>query len=156
MYRVKSVAWYPTWRNECGRIDRSRKEGERLPPEVRLHLAFALDFNTASGFPGIVCCQREQVMGHRGHLDAACRKVLKGRSSHSLTSYSNSQQRVSPEPSPDCKPGMEVDSMREAVFIVSPKTLNLGSLVPTRPVTQFPVWMPMRMLTTSPLLGIRT
>ena len=30
--------------------------------------------------------------------------------------------------------GMHVDSMREAVFIVSPKMLNLGSLVPTRPL----------------------
>ena len=31
-------------------------------------------------------------------------------------------------------PGMQVDSMREAVFIVSPKMLNLGSLVPMRPL----------------------
>ena len=32
-------------------------------------------------------------------------------------------------------PGELVDSMREAVFIVSPKMENLGSLKPTRPVT---------------------
>ena len=31
-------------------------------------------------------------------------------------------------------PGVQVDSMREAVFIVSPKMLNLGSLVPMRPL----------------------
>ena len=29
---------------------------------------------------------------------------------------------------------MQVDSMREAVFIVSPKMPNLGSLVPMRPL----------------------
>ena len=42
-------------------------------------------------------------------------------------------------------------SMREAVFMESPKMENLGSLVPTRPDTHGPVWMPMRMVTASPL-----
>ena len=32
-------------------------------------------------------------------------------------------------------PGLLVDSILEAVFIVSPKMENLGSLKPTRPVT---------------------
>ena len=35
----------------------------------------------------------------------------------------------------DHSPGSHVDSMREAVFIVSPKMENLGSLLPTSPVT---------------------
>ena len=34
--------------------------------------------------------------------------------------------------------------MREAVFIESPKILNLGILEPISPVTQWPVWMPIR------------
>ena len=46
--------------------------------------------------------------------------------------------------------------MRDAVFIVSPKMLNLGSLLPTTPLTQGPVWMPMRMTTGVPSFGIRT
>ena len=41
-------------------------------------------------------------------------------------------------------PGTQVDSMREAVFIVSPKMENLGILVPISPVTHGPVWIPMR------------
>ena len=41
-------------------------------------------------------------------------------------------------------PGRLVLSMREAVFIVSPNTLNLGSLVPMRPVTTGPVCIPTR------------
>ena len=46
--------------------------------------------------------------------------------------------------------------MRDAVFIVSPKMLNLGSLLPTTPLTQGPVWMPMRMTTGVPSFGMRT
>ena len=42
------------------------------------------------------------------------------------------------------RPGTQVDSMREAVFIVSPKMENLGILEPIKPVTQGPVWMPIR------------
>ncbi len=53
-------------------------------------------------------------------------------------------------------PGMHVLSMRDAVFIVSPKTLNLGSLVPMRPVTTGPVWMPTRTRLGCPLCGIGT
>ena len=41
-------------------------------------------------------------------------------------------------------PGTQVDSMREAVLIVSPKMENLGILEPITPVIQGPVWMPMR------------
>ena len=41
-------------------------------------------------------------------------------------------------------PGMQVDSILEAVFIVSPKMENLGILDPMRPVTQSPVWIPIR------------
>ena len=39
----------------------------------------------------------------------------------------------------DFSPGLHVDSMRDAVFIVSPKMENLGSLVPMSPVTTDPV-----------------
>ena len=53
-------------------------------------------------------------------------------------------------------PGLQVDSMREAMFIASPKTLNLGSLVPMRPVTTGPVWRPMRTTVGSPVWGIMT
>ena len=53
-------------------------------------------------------------------------------------------------------PGLLVDSILEAVFMVSPKMENLGSLVPTSPETQGPVWIPIRMQTVSPLWGIRT
>ncbi len=38
------------------------------------------------------------------------------------------------------QPGLEVLSMREAVFMVSPKMLNLGSLRPISPETTGPVW----------------
>ena len=55
-----------------------------------------------------------------------------------------------------CSPGVQVLSMRDAVFIVSPKMLNLGSLLPTTPLTQGPVWMPMRITTGVPSFGIRT
>ena len=55
-----------------------------------------------------------------------------------------------------CSPGVQVLSMRDAVFIVSPKMLNLGSLLPTTPLTQGPVWMPMRMTTGVPSFGMRT
>ena len=41
-------------------------------------------------------------------------------------------------------PCLLVLSIREAVFIVSPKMENLGILDPIRPVTQGPVWRPMR------------
>ena len=41
-------------------------------------------------------------------------------------------------------PGTQVDSMREAVLIVSPNMENLGILEPITPVMQGPVWMPMR------------
>ena len=41
-------------------------------------------------------------------------------------------------------PGTQVDSMRDAVLIVSPKMENLGILEPITPVMQGPVWMPMR------------
>ena len=41
-------------------------------------------------------------------------------------------------------PGTHVDSMRDAVLIVSPKMENLGILEPITPVMQGPVWMPMR------------
>ena len=53
-------------------------------------------------------------------------------------------------------PGLQVLSMREAVFIVSPKMLNLGSLVPTSPETHGPVCSPMRIVTGSLLCGILT
>ena len=46
--------------------------------------------------------------------------------------------------------------MREAVFIVSPKTLNLGSLVPMSPVTTEPVCSPTRTWMGCPLCGIMT
>ena len=44
--------------------------------------------------------------------------------------------------------------MREAVFIVSPNTLNLGSLVPMRPVTTGPVCMPTRTCVGLPSWGM--
>ena len=53
-------------------------------------------------------------------------------------------------------PGTPVLSMREAVFIVSPNTLNLGSLVPMRPVTTGPVCMPTRTRVGLPSWGMRT
>ena len=53
-------------------------------------------------------------------------------------------------------PGTPVLSMREAVFIVSPKTLNLGSLVPMRPVTTGPVCMPTRTRVGLPSWGMTT
>ena len=46
--------------------------------------------------------------------------------------------------------------MREAVFIVSPNTLNLGSLVPMRPVTTGPVCIPTRTLVGLPSWGMGT
>ena len=42
------------------------------------------------------------------------------------------------------QPGWQLLSMRDAVFIVSPNSVNLGILEPTRPETRGPVWMPMR------------
>mmetsp|Transcript_30779 Transcript_30779/g.91470 ORF Transcript_30779/g.91470 Transcript_30779/m.91470 type:complete len:343 (+) Transcript_30779:842-1870(+) len=48
------------------------------------------------------------------------------------------------------QPTTPVDSMREAVFMVSPKSENFGSREPTRPLTQSPVWMPTRTLTMPP------
>lgn len=45
----------------------------------------------------------------------------------------------------------EVLSIREAVLMVSPKTLNLGTFVPTRPDTHGPEWRPMRTDTGWPL-----
>ena len=53
-------------------------------------------------------------------------------------------------------PGTPVLSMREAVFIVSPNTLNLGSLVPMRPVTTGPVCMPTRTRVGLPSWGMGT
>ena len=41
-------------------------------------------------------------------------------------------------------PGSDVLSILDAVFIVSPKMENLGSLVPIRPLTTGPVCMPTR------------
>jgi hypothetical protein len=54
------------------------------------------------------------------------------------------------------QPGTQVLSMREAVFIVSPKMENLGSLVPTSPETHGPVWIPIRISTGWPLCGMST
>ena len=51
-------------------------------------------------------------------------------------------------------PGMQVDSILEAVFMVSPKMLNLGSLVPMRPDTTDPVWIPTLTDVGCPLWGI--
>ena len=53
-------------------------------------------------------------------------------------------------------PGVLVLSILEAVFIESPNRLNLGSLLPTRPLTQGPLWMPIRMITGLPSVGIIT
>ena len=53
-------------------------------------------------------------------------------------------------------PGRQVLSMREAVFIVSPNTLNLGSLVPMRPVTTGPVCRPTRTIVGLPSWGMET
>ena len=53
-------------------------------------------------------------------------------------------------------PGVLVLSILEAVFIESPNRLNLGSLLPTRPLTQGPLWMPIRMTTGLPSVGIIT
>ena len=47
-------------------------------------------------------------------------------------------------------------SILDAVFMVSPKSENLGSLVPTSPVTQGPVCIPIRTWTALPLWGMRT
>ena len=53
-------------------------------------------------------------------------------------------------------PGVLVLSILEAVFIESPNRLNLGSLLPTRPLTQGPLWMPIRIMTGLPSVGIST
>mmetsp|Transcript_13491 Transcript_13491/g.33073 ORF Transcript_13491/g.33073 Transcript_13491/m.33073 type:complete len:412 (-) Transcript_13491:596-1831(-) len=54
------------------------------------------------------------------------------------------------------QPGRQVDSMRDAVLMVSPNNVNLGILAPTSPLTSGPVWMPMRSCTGSLLCGMST
>ena len=53
-------------------------------------------------------------------------------------------------------PGSDVLSILDAVFIVSPKMENLGSLVPIRPLTTGPVCMPTRTTVGSLLCGMMT
>mmetsp|Transcript_4120 Transcript_4120/g.11799 ORF Transcript_4120/g.11799 Transcript_4120/m.11799 type:complete len:344 (-) Transcript_4120:605-1636(-) len=54
------------------------------------------------------------------------------------------------------RPDSDVDSMRLAVFIVSPKMENLGCFKPTRPDTHGPVCSPSRICTGVPSCGILT
>jgi len=53
-------------------------------------------------------------------------------------------------------PTGHVDSMRDAVFMESPKMENLGRRLPIRPLVQGPVCTPMRMVVRWPLLGMVT
>lgn len=53
-------------------------------------------------------------------------------------------------------PGLHEASIRVAILVASPITLNLGILVPTRPTTTGPVWMPTRTTVAPPVWGMET
>ena len=120
--------------------------GNLLPPQKRVHDPFALDLHTAGSVP-LLGVRRgrghDELKGGRGHLRGNKRRDQQTSIAGDdfVCNYRKKDTTVTGRNPPGSSlvptwilPGVQVLSILDAVFIVSPKSENLGNTVPTNPL----------------------